>query len=235
MEYRTMSPEEMEELFGDSAPFSDFFQSMFGGGGSQRGGGRARYRRPTARRGEDVEGEVTISLEDAARGTALTVETQGPSGAPRRVEVKIPPGIKDGARVRAAGQGSAGGGGGPSGDLYVRVHIRPHPVFTRDGDNLRAKVAVPLRTALLGGEVKVPTIKGTQVSLTVPAETQNGQVLRLRGLGMPRLRGGDSGDLLVEVDVRLPVPLTPELRAWAQSMPATPAEEARPPVGKAGG
>jgi DnaJ-class molecular chaperone len=218
-QYRTMSPQDLEEMFGDSAPFSDFFQSMFGAGGGGSGSG-SRFRRPAARRGEDVEGEVTISLDDAATGTSLTFEMQQ-TGGTRRVEVKIPAGIRDGARVRAAGQGARGGAGAAAGDLYVRVNIRPHSTFTREGDNLRTTVAVPLEDALMGGEVRVPTIKGRHVQLKVPKGTQNRQVLRLRGLGMPHLNGSGSGDLLAEVDVRLPVPLTPELETWTRSMPGS--------------
>ena len=217
VEYRTMSTEDLESLFGNSEPFSDFFHSMFGSSGSATAGGQTRQRRAPARRGGDVEGEVSLSLEDAASGTSTTVELNTGAGT-RRVEVKIPAGIADGARVRAAGQGSSGSGGGPGGDLYIRVRIASHPLFTRDGDDLRTKVPVPLDVALLGGPVEVPTIKRTLVSLTVPPETQNGTVLRLRGLGMPHLNGNGSGDLHAQVDVRLPLPLTPPLKEWAEEL-----------------
>ncbi|MGI8609396.1 MAG: DnaJ C-terminal domain-containing protein [Candidatus Dormibacteria bacterium] len=213
-QYQTMSAEEMESVFGNASPFSDFFNSMFGGGGAA--GRAARPARVAL--GQDVEGEVEITLEEAAGGTARTVELQTPSG-PRRVEVKIPAGIREGARVRAAGQGSAGSGGGRSGDLYIRVQVRPHPVFTRNGDDLRIEVPVPLRAALVGGDVEVPTITGKKVSLTVPPETQNGKVMRLRGLGMPRWRKEGKGDLLAQLEIRLPLPLTPETLEWAANMP----------------
>jgi molecular chaperone DnaJ len=134
------------------------------------------------------------------------------------VEVQIPPGVRDGARVRAAGQGGQGRDGGQPGDLFIRVHVQPHPVFRREGDDLFVRVPVPLDVALLGGEVDVPTPAGTRVSVRVPPETQNGTRLRLRGLGMPRLRGQGSGDLYAEVDVRLPVPLTPEARELAEKL-----------------
>jgi curved DNA-binding protein len=216
VEYRTVSPEELEELFGSASPFSDFFYEMFGSGpgGARRGRSAAR-----PRRGEDVEGDATITLEEAYHGTHRTLELGG-GGGTRRVEVRIPPGIRDGARVRASGQGGAGTGGGHSGDLYIRVHIQPHVTFTREGDDLRVRVPVPLDVALLGGEVEVPTIKGTRASLRIHAGTQNGSRLRLRGLGMPHLRGGGHGDLIAEVDVRLPVPLTDEARAAAEQLRA---------------
>jgi DnaJ-class molecular chaperone len=224
VEYRTVSPEEMEDLFGTTTnPFSDFFHDVFGRGdaafrAATAGSGRARAGRtsppPVARRGEDVEAEIEINLEEAFRGTTRTIELTSPSGS-RRVEVRIPAGIQDGARVRAAGQGSAGSGGGTAGDLLVRVRIRQHPTWVREGDNLRVRVPVPLHVALLGGSVEVPTPAGKRVSLSVPAETQNGSHLRLRGLGMPRLRAGGQGDLIAEVDVRLPLPLTPDQRQAA--------------------
>jgi len=99
----------------------------------------------------------------------------------------------------------------------VRVRLRPHHTLTREGDNLRVRVPVPLGVALLGGSVEVPTLGGKRVSLTVPAETQNGAQLRLRGLGMPRLKGDATGDLIAEIDVRLPLPLSPEQRQAAAS------------------
>ena len=206
--YSGMSPDDLEDLFGSSAPFSDFFYEMFGG---SEGGTRARTR---FRRGEDVEAETEISLEEAYSGTTRTVEFAGG----RRIEVRIPPGIRDGARVRAAGQGGAGRGEGAAGDLYVRVTIRPHPRFRRDGDDLISRVEVPLDVALLGGEVPVPTLRGTTAQLRIPPGTQNGARLRLRGLGMPRLRGGGNGDLIAEVDVRMPTELTPELRRLAEGL-----------------
>jgi DnaJ-class molecular chaperone len=223
-EYRTVSPEELEELFGDSAPFSDFFQTFFGGsnsGGAARFGGQAtrsrgRTRAVAPQRGGDVEGEADITLEEAVRGTTRTVELATGSAPSRRVELRIPGGIRDGARIRAAGQGSAGAAGGPSGDLYVRIRVRPDHRFARHGDDLTVKVPVPLDIALLGGAVQVPTPRGTQVELSIPAGTQNGAKLRLRGQGMPKLRGEGAGDLIASVDVRLPVPAPAELRHWAE-------------------
>jgi DnaJ-class molecular chaperone len=211
VEYQTVSPEDLEELFGGADPFSDFFQTTFGRTGSTRSSGR----RAPARRGEDVEGVAEISLEEAYSGTERTIELSAPGGT-RKVEVKIPAGITNGARVRAAGQGGGGSGGAKAGDLFIRVKIRPHPRFTREGDNLRVKVTVPLAVAIVGGEVHVPTLKGTRVALKVPKETANGKVLRLRGLGMPHLKGGGQGDLLAEVFVELPLPPDPELKSWAE-------------------
>lgn len=225
-DYRTVSPEELEDLFGDSAPFSDFFETFFGGSAARQGrtqtfrsGGRTRT---AAIRGEDVEGESDISLDEAFTGTTRTVELAGGDGRSRRVEIRIPAGIHDGARVRAAGQGGGGQGGAGAGDLYVRVRIRPHPRFTREGTNLHTKVAVPLAVALAGGSVPVHTLRGSSVSLTIPAATQNGAKLRLRGLGMPHVRGEGAGDLIAEADVRLPIPVPESLAEWARTATAEP-------------
>jgi DnaJ-class molecular chaperone len=212
--YRTVSPDELEGMFGSRAPFSDFFQQFFGG--EPDVGTSSRGRRRVARRGQDVEGEAEISLEEAYSGATLTVDMSSAEG-PRRVEVKIPAGIHEGARVRATGQGSPGRGGGPRGDLFIRVHIRPHPVFTRHGDDLAVRVATPLATAIVGGTVQVPTLRGTTAQLSIPPGTQNGARLRLRGLGMPHLRGDAAGDLLATVDVRLPIPPPEDLKAWARA------------------
>ena len=220
-EYRTVSPEEMEELFGESGGFSDFFQTFFGGsrfgGGQFRQSAGPRGRAPAAQRGADVEGEVEITLAEAYRGTTREVQLTGADGE-RRVELRIPAGIRDGMRIRAAGQGTAGVAGGGTGDLYVRVHVRMDPRFSRDGDDLTERVAVPLDVAILGGEVSLPTPSGGTVSLTIPPGTQNGAKLRLRGQGMPHLRGEGAGDLIAVVDLRLPVPVPEPLREAAEKL-----------------
>ena len=214
-QYRTVNADELEDLFGSRAPFSDFFNQFFGGAG-----GPAQPQRQTrrmARRGEDVEGEVTISLDEAHSGASRTVEFTDAAGT-RRVEVKIPAGIADGARVRASGQGTRGEASAPSGDLFIKVYIKPHSTLRRDGDDLSARVPVALDIALLGGVITVPRLGGGSVHLTIPAATQNGARLRLRGLGMPRLRGVGNGDLYAEVDVRLPGPLNDAARAAAEQL-----------------
>jgi DnaJ-class molecular chaperone len=216
VEYRTVSPEELESLFGDADPFSDFFHSMFGR--ATPAGGRTR-RRAAPRRGGDVEGTAEITLEEAYTGTTRTIELSGPERV-RRVEITIPPGVADRARVRAAGQGGPGGSGGPAGDLYVRVRVRPHPRFTRAGDDLRVQVDVPVDVALLGGDVPVPTVRGTTAHLRLGPSTQNGARLRLRGLGMPKLRGGGHGDVIAEVAVRLPAQLSDAARNLAEQLRA---------------
>jgi curved DNA-binding protein len=128
----------------------------------------------------------------------------------RRLEVTIPAGIQDGARVRLAGKGGQGASGGPPGDLYLRVAVAPHPVFTRRGDDLELDVDVPVWDAALGGEARVPTPKGKALALSIPAGTEGGRVFRLAGQGMPR--SGGFGDLLARVRITLPDELTGEQR-----------------------
>ncbi len=127
----------------------------------------------------------------------------------KRLEVKIPPGVREGSRVRIAGKGAPGQAGGASGDLYLVVSVKPHRRFERRGDDLYEEVAVPLTAAVLGGEVQVPTLKG-KLALKIPPETQNGRAFRLKGQGMPHLGDSSHGDLLAKVSVILPTKLSGE-------------------------
>ncbi|HEX6323535.1 MAG TPA: DnaJ C-terminal domain-containing protein [Vicinamibacterales bacterium] len=214
--YRTMTPEEMQEMFGDADPFSDFFKTFFGGAGPQREG-RGRGRAPRAQKGRDLEYEVELTLEEAFHGATRRVPIKH-GGHARSVDVRIPPGVKDGSRVRAAGEGEGGSNGGPAGDLYLRVRVRPHALFERDGNDLRTKIAVPVSTAVLGGEANVPTISGS-VRLRIPETTQNGQVFRLKGHGMPAAGKPDHrGDLYAAVDIQLPRSLTREQRQHYEAL-----------------
>lgn len=209
--FRTMTQEEMEEMFGDGDPFSDFFTTFFGGGGGAREAQR-RTHRPRHRAGRDLEQEVDLTLDEAFHGATRRIAIQQ-DGRSRIVDVRIPAGVKDGARVRSAGKGEAGSNGGSAGDLYLRVRILPHARFERRGQDLHTKVPVPLTTAILGGSVSVPTIGGSSLRLTVPELTQNGQVFRLRGHGMPAVGKPDQrGDLYATAEIVMPKQLTPEQR-----------------------
>jgi curved DNA-binding protein len=215
--YRTMTEEEMQDLFGNQDPFSDFFKTFFGGGaaaGGREGRGRARSR---SQKGRDIEHPVELTLEEAFHGATRRISIKE-SGHARSVDVRIPAGVKDASRVRAAGEGEGGSNGGTAGDLYLRIHTRPHPVFERKGDDLHASVAVPVTTAVLGGEAQVPTITGS-VRLKIPETTQSGQVFRLKGHGMPVVGKPDTrGDLYATIDVQLPRSLTPEERSHYESL-----------------
>lgn len=183
----------------------DILGRVFGGFGGG-GGGQAR-----PRRGRDLEQPVSVSLEEAYGGTARLIEVRSESGETKRLEVKIPPGVRDGSRIRVAGEGGPGVGGGPRGDLYLVVGVKPHPSYERKGDDIYFDAPVPLTVAILGGEVPVQTLKG-RIALKIPPETQNGQVIRLGGLGMPLLGGKGRGDAYARVKVVLPTGLTSEER-----------------------
>jgi molecular chaperone DnaJ len=126
----------------------------------------------------------------------------------RALSVNIPAGVETGTRIRLAGEGEAGLRGGPSGDLYIFIEVKEHPIFQRDGTSLYCRVPVSITTAALGGEVEVPTIDGGMSRVKVPAGSQTGKQMRLRAKGMPALRGGGSGDMLIELAVETPVNLT---------------------------
>jgi DnaJ-class molecular chaperone len=210
--FRTMTQEEMEDLFGDTNPFSDFFTTFFGGGGGAAGGSRqTRSSRTRARGGRDIEHELDLTLDEAYHGTTKRLALSH-GGAARTVDVRIPAGVGDGARVRVAGEGEKGTGGGRSGDLYLRLRIAPHATFERKGQDLHTTVAVPVPTAVLGGEVEVPTMTGKPVRLKIPAFTQNGQVFRLKTYGMPARGSHPQGDLYARVEAQVPTTLTDEER-----------------------
>jgi DnaJ-class molecular chaperone len=205
----------MEDIFGGGgADFGSMFGDLFGGGGR---GGRSRVHYETMP-GQDIEQPVTVSLEEAYAGTTRMLAMPGPEGTPRRLEVKIPAGVREGSRVRVASEGAPSPFGGPKGDLYLVVSIMPHKTFEREGDDLHVKVPAPLHVAVLGGEIEVPTPKGTKLALRLPAETQNGRKFRLKGQGMPHLGGGGHGDLFAEVQVVLPTQLNDEERALFQRL-----------------
>jgi curved DNA-binding protein len=214
--YRTMTEEEMHDLFGNEDPFSDFFRTFFGGGGGREARGRGG-RAARSQKGRDIEHPVELTLEEAFHGATRRISIKQ-GGHARSVDVRIPAGVKDGSRVRAAGEGESGASGGASGDLYLRVQTRPHPVFERKGDDLHTTVSVPVTTAVLGGEAQVPTITGA-VRLKIPETTQTGQVFRLKGHGMPVVGKPDMrGDLYATVDVQLPRSLTAEERAHYEAL-----------------
>jgi curved DNA-binding protein len=234
---RTVSPEEFEQMFGGQAGgFSDFFETLFGGGRrganpfgqsgfGQSGFGQSGFgeqefyqpggaRSPRPRQGRDSEHTLEISLEEAFHGATRALQFEDG----RRLEAKIPRGARTGSRIRLSGQGEPGAGGGQAGDLYLRIHVQPHAVFQRDGNDLRVTVPVALYTAVLGGQVEVPTIDRT-VRLNIPPETPNGKVFRLSGLGMPHLRAPDKrGDLYATIEVSLPQNLSSQEKELFQQL-----------------
>ena len=181
----------------------DLFSNLFERQGGGRGGGRGRARG----RGADVEAELELDFLDAARGVEqrLTLARPQPDGSLRQetVTVRIPPGVADGGRLRIAGKGGPGVGGGPAGDLHARIRVRPHRYFRRDERDLLVDVEVSVREATLGAKIEVPTLDG-RVTLAVPAGTDSGTKLRVRGKGIPSPSGGAPGDLYAIVQIRVP-------------------------------
>jgi DnaJ-class molecular chaperone len=210
-----MSSVEAEDLFGGASPFSDFFQEFFSGGAP-----RDASRGSVARRGRDIEQPISLTLEEVQRGTTRRLRLRT-DGRTRRVEVKIPAGISDGARVRVAGEGEPGTDGAAAGDLFLRVRQSSHATFTRRGQDLHVGMAVPVTTAVLGGQVSVPRLGGVPLTLKIPAATQSEQVFRLTGHGLPALRKTQpGGDLYATVSVRVPEELTASQREHYEALAA---------------
>ncbi|GIV76599.1 DnaJ domain-containing protein [Litorilinea aerophila] len=215
---RTVTPEEFEQMFGGMGGFSSFFDALFGSGmGGMGGRPGGSFRQSRGRPGVDfgvhertaapprTEVPVDITLEEAFHGTTRTLQSEDGT----RLEVNIPRGVKTGSRVRARGS---------QGDIYLKINVLPHERFTREGDDLRVRVPVDLYTAVLGGEVQVPTLE-RPVVLTIPPGTQNGKTFRLRGLGMPNLRQPDKrGDLYAVVEVTLPTNLSEKERSLFEEL-----------------
>jgi curved DNA-binding protein len=176
----------------------DLFRRQQGGGA---GGGRSA-RQPV--KGQDIESPVTIDFVSAVKGTNLELLR-----GEETVTVRIPAGADEGSRLRIPGQGSPGRGGGPNGDLVLVVHVTPHPVFKREGDDLHLEVPVTLGEAYQGAKIKVPTPDG-EVTLKVPPRTQSGAMTRLRGKGVTR-KGKEPGDLYVKFIVHVPIDDDPEV------------------------
>jgi DnaJ-class molecular chaperone len=219
---------------GFDSNFSEFFETLFGRAGASGARGREDPRRRT---GENIEQPVEITLQEAYTGgtrtyniqstetcafcrgtgevsgkTCANCSGQGQMARSKRIQVKIPPGVDNGSRIRVAGEGQPGMGGGPRGDLYLVITVKPDPLYERKGDDLTLDCEVELVTAMLGGEAQVLLPDGRKLVLTIPPETQNGRVFRLAGKGMPRLRGEGSGNLFARVKVILPMQLTEEER-----------------------
>lgn len=229
-----------------SAGFTDAFSSMFGGqgtsfnfstsgsgvniedllgmfggaaGGFNAGGPQPNYGAgarfgntpPRPRKGADRIASTSITFRESLKGATLTMKVDG-----KKNTVRIPAGIKEGQKVRLRGKGMPGENGGQSGDLQVTIHVEPHPVFTRDGDNLRVRVPVTFAEAALGTKIDVPLIDGNTVTVKVPAGTQSGAVLRVRKRGVET--GKHTGDLLIEIMVAVPDHLTKEQKEAVKAL-----------------
>lgn len=214
----------------EGSGFSDFFDLLFGSRGSRT---QAPRRRRAPQRGADQEVQVELSLEEAFNGTNRMFELAvqnlcpvcqgtgmnghgpcpqcggaGTVASRSKIEVTIPRGVREGSRVRVAGKGSPGIDGGKPGDVFLKVKLKSHPRYTLDGTNVRTTLDVPLYTAIFGGEAILDTLSGSRIAVTIQPETQNGNLIRLRGQGWPSKVGStERGDLLVRVQVTIPTEL----------------------------
>ena len=200
----------------DLGDLSDLLGGLFGGGragGSTGRGGFGFGPMP----GSDLQAQLTLTFEEAVKGVTKTVRLNSDALAgPMEVTVRIPAGVRNGQRIRIAGKGAPSSDGGDSGDLLVAITILPHEVFDRDGNNLLVEVPVTYAEAVLGADIKVPTITGATVTVRIPPGTASGKVLRVRGRGVKS--SSQAGDLLVTVSVHVPTDPTEEERALVEQL-----------------
>jgi curved DNA-binding protein len=188
--------------------FSEMFEQLFGGKAGPRPGGR----QPQPARGADIEHPVTLTFEQAARGTTLPLQIES-EGKVETIEIKIPPGVNDGSRIRVRGRGQKSTG--EPGDLYIKATITPHRYFRRDGLDIYLDLPLSMYEAILGTKVQVPTLDST-VTMTIPPGTSGGGKLRIKGQGIER--GAEKGDQFVEIRVVVPKGLAPEDKALVERL-----------------
>jgi molecular chaperone DnaJ len=203
---------DFSDIFGGGNP-QDIFANLFGGGG-RRG----------PRKGQDLQTEATITFKEAAFGTTLELRLSADGGPSQNISARVPAGVNDGAKIRVKGKGSKGEAG--SGDLFILLHVKPHAVFSRKGENIAITVPVTFTEATLGGDIKVPTLAGDEVTLRIAPGTSNGRVLRVKGRGITK--GTTVGDLLVTIEVQVPQRVEGEaLEALKKYAEATADQEVR--------
>jgi len=203
---------DFSDIFGGGNP-QDIFANLFGGGG-RRG----------PRKGQDLQTEATITFKEAAFGTTLELRLSADGGPSQNISARVPAGVNDGAKIRVKGKGSKGEAG--PGDLFILLHVKPHAVFSRKGENIAITVPVTFTEATLGGDIKVPTLAGDEVTLRIAPGTSNGRVLRVKGRGITR--GTTVGDLLVTIEVQVPQRVEGEaLEALKKYAEATADQEVR--------
>ncbi|MFH2059465.1 MAG: J domain-containing protein [Pseudomonadota bacterium] len=199
--YKTVDPKDFEELFGTAGGYSDFFENLFGRGNQgQADKDQQFYHSTQPQRGRDLEHPVQVSLTEAFSGTSRVLEWEDG----RKIDVKIPRGVKSGSRVRIKGQGGQGIDKNSTGDLFLKIKVLPDKRFLRDNDDLKLTISVDMFTMLLGGKISVSGIDRS-VNLDIPPETRNGRIFRLKKMGMPKMKQPDQrGDLYVTVETILP-------------------------------
>lgn len=216
---QTIDPEMFEQIFGNRGGssgngFSSFFESLFGEGGARQRRDGFANQQATRLRGRDLEQTVQITLEEAFQGATRTMQFSDG----RSITAKIPAGVDNSSKVRLTGKGEPAYQGGKPGNLYLVVEVLPHATYERSGDDLKVKVPLDLYTAVLGGQVAVSALDKT-VNLTIPAGTENGKQIRLRGLGMPNLKNKDKrGDLYAIIDIQVPQNLSEQEKELFQQL-----------------
>jgi curved DNA-binding protein len=215
---------------GGGAAFSDFFEMLFGqsfgtqagsqfggmGGMGSMGGGIPPGMQTGGKR-RDQELDIELTVEELSQGTTRTIQITEPGAKARTLEVKIPAGVRAGSKIRVAGEGGKSMGGPV--DLFLKVQVKPHEYFTIDGDNLICEINLSPAQAVLGAEAAVNTLDGS-IRIRIPAGTQNGRLLRLRGRGLPKLKGGTKGDQLVRAKIVIPAAVTAQEKALYEQLAA---------------
>jgi molecular chaperone DnaJ len=179
---------DFSDVFGGGNP-QDIFANLFGGGG-RRG----------PRKGQDLQTEATITFRESVFGTTLDLRLATDRGQAQNISARVPTGVNDGAKIRVKGKGAQGEAG--PGDLFIQLHVKPHPIFSRKGENLTITLPVTFAEAALGADIKVPTMSGDDVTVRIAPGTPNGRTLRVKGRGI--VKGSVTGDLLVTVEVQVP-------------------------------
>ncbi|MBI4239093.1 MAG: DnaJ domain-containing protein [Deltaproteobacteria bacterium] len=226
-EWRTRTgrgPRGAEEGIPGFEGLGDIFSELFGFGGVNRrdrpgsgSGPRGSGGYASAQRGEEITATVEIEFLEAIHGASRQLQVER-GGRREKIAVKIPAGVADGQRIRVAGKGGAGRNGGPSGDLFLDVRVRPHPRFTRTGADLQTDVPLTIYEAILGAEVTVPTLEGSGIKMKIPAGTAPGQRFRIKGKGMPASGKTAGGDLYVVAHIVPPQQLNDKWRQLAEQM-----------------
>lgn len=221
--------------FSGFGSWADILESLrngeggFGGGGWDFGGGFGGYGQPRPTKGRDMNVTLEVSFDEAFKGCEKRVSVRVPGkGGTDTITVKIPAGAVDGGRVRRKGMGEPGENGGPAGDLLITTKIKPHELFTRKGANVEMEMPVTLAEAALGASVVVPMPDGTKIRIKVPAGSEDGKVLTVRGKGAPRLKTSGNGDVRITVRVQVPKELNDEQRAALEAFAAATEEKVRP-------
>jgi curved DNA-binding protein len=209
------------DAFGKGSPFSDFFETLYGqhfGAPTNEQGGPPGFGRGRTAKGQDTEAEIELTIEEVAKGTTRNIHVSGPTSTkPKTLQVKIPAGVKTGSKVRVPGEGGMSMTGGDAGDLFLKVKIKPHPVFSIEGENLISELTISPAQAVLGGEASVMTLDGP-VRINIPPLSQTGKMLRMRERGLPKLKQSTRGDQLLRLKISIPTTVSPEEKALYEQL-----------------